>query len=270
MRSEAYKISGFTVVVSALGFLLRWLQDMRLQSEEGLAINAPISWFVCLAALAAAGILGLLAYRCRQYDLPGTPEEALAGHTPVYGIINLLPALALAVAGVVRLVHPGDASLFPMMQRICGAATLLGAFGAGTVAMNITKPDMGAARRTGMFMMIVFAAVWLVTGYRDAAGDPTVWRYLVEIVAQCVVLLALYYTAGYFFDVPHPLWAVAVCDLGAVLCVMSAIDPSGLAQSVTFAAVAAQLLIWSFVIVENFRTKPLEPVRHGETRQTEQ
>ena len=270
MRSEAYKLSGFTVVISALGFLLRWLQDMRLQSEAGLAVNAPISWLVCLVVLAAAAILALAMLRCRQYDLPGPAEQALAGHTPVYGVIGLLPTLVLAVAGVIRVVHPGDESLFPAMQRVCGVATLLGAFGAGTVVMNATKPDQGSARRTGVILMLIFAAVWLVTGYRDAAGDPTVWRFAVEIVAQCAVLLALYYTAGYFFEVPHPLMAVLACDLGAMLCIMSAIDPSGLAQSVTFAAMAMQLLIWAFVITENFRTKPLEPVKPEELGQTEE
>ncbi len=264
MRSEAYKLSGFTVVISALGFLLRWLQDMRLQSEAGLPVNAPISWFVCLVVLAAAVALGGFMFRYRQYDAPVTAEEALSGHTAVYGVIKLLPALVLAVAGLIRVVRPGEGVLFPMMHRVCGAATLLGAFGAGTVAMNITKPDRAAAQRTSICLMILFAVVWLITGYRDAAGDPVVWRFVVEIVAECVVLLAFYYTAGFFFGVPHPLRAVFACDLGAMLCIMSAIDPSGMAQSMTFAAVAAQLLIWAFVISASFRTKPLGPVRPEE------
>lgn len=265
MRSEAYKLSGFTVVVSALGFLLRWLQDMRLQSEAGLPINALISWLVCLVVLAAAVVLAVFMFRYRQYAAPVTATEALAGHTPVYGVIRMLPALALAVAGAARIIRPPADAVFPMMQRICGGATLLGAFGAGTVAMNIGKAGQDAARRTGISMMIVFAVVWLITGYREAAGDPVVWRFVVEIVAECAVLMAFYYTAGFFFDVPHPLRAVFACDLGAMLCVMSAIDPTGLAQSLTFAGVAAQLLIWAFVISENFRTKPIVPVRPGET-----
>ena len=266
MQSEAYKLSGCTIVISALGFLLRWLQDMRIQSEDGLAMNAAVSWLVCLVVVAAAAIFAAFMFRYRQYDAPAAPEEALAGRTPVYGVISLLPALLLAVAGLIRIVHVEEDTIWVAMHRICGVATLLGAFGAGTVAMNATRPGQGSARRTGAGMMIVFAVFWLVTAYRDAASDPVVWRYVVEIVAQCVTLLAFYYTAGYFFGVPHPRWAVFTCDLGAMLCIMSAIDQNGLAQSITFAAVAIQLLIWAFVITENFRTKSLTPVRPGELK----
>lgn len=265
MRSEAYKLSGFTIVVSALGFLLRWLQDMRIQdSQTGLPVNAPISWLVAGIIVVMAAAMAAFAFYLRQYDAPGEPTEALAGHTPVYGFISLIPALLLAVAGVIRALFPGQDVLWPTMHRICGVATLIGAFGAGTLAMNITRPEQDSARRRGAVLILLFAVVWLITGYRDAATDPIVWRFVVSILAQCTVLLAVYYFAGYFFHSPHPLWAVAMCDLGAFLCIMSAIDENGLAQSITFGAVAAQLLIWSFVITENLKTKPLGPAIRGE------
>lgn len=259
MRSEAYKLSGFTIVISAVGFLLRWLQDMQIQDpENGLAAYAPISFLVVgVILVAVAGLVGFV-FHLRQFDAPVRPEEAFAGHTPFYGVLSLVPALLLAVAGAYRIVDPPD-SLWPAMHRICGAATLLGALGAGVLAMNITKPEQDGARRKGTMLLLLFVAVWLVTGYRDAATDPIVWRFVMGILAECVVLLAIYYTAGYFFNSAHPWWTLVTCDLGAVLCIMSAIDENGIAQSVTLSAMAAQLLIWSFVVTENLKTKPLVP-----------
>lgn len=259
MRSEAYKLSGFTIVVSAVGFLLRWLQDMQIQDPvNGLARYAPISFLVAGIILLAAAVLVGFVFHLRQFDAPTRPEEAFAGHTPVYGVISLLPALLLAVAGAYRAVFPGD-TLWPTMHRVCGVAMLLGALGAGILALNIAKPDQGPARRRGAVLMLIFAAVWLVTGYRDAATDPIVWRFVLEILAECAVLMAIYYTAGYFFHAAHPWRTLVSCDLGAMLCIMCAIDDNGMAQSVALGAMAFQLLIWAFVISENLRTKPLTP-----------
>lgn len=259
MQSEAYKLSGFTIVISAAGFLLRWLQDMRIQSSEtGLPVRAPISFCVAGIILLAAVVLAVLIRRLKRFDAPAQPEQALAGRTALYGIIDLLPAVLLAASGLYRALLPGDV-LWPTMHRVCGVVSLVGAFGAGHLALNIAKPDQDAARRRGSVMIMIFAVVWLVTGYRDAATDPITWRFIVGILAECAVLLAVYYLAGYFFHAAHPWWALFFCDFGAVLCVMSAIDQNGLAQSLAFAAMAMQLLIWAFVITENLRTKPLAP-----------
>ena len=257
MRSEAYKLSGFTIIISALGFLLRWLQDMRIMNEEtGLAPWAPISFLVAGVMAAAAAALALLVLRLRQFDPPMTHDAAYEGHTPLYGAVSMLPAVVLAAAGLLRLVHPGDV-LWASTHRICGAFTVLGAFGAGVVGMNKAKADGAGPCRTGAAMMMLFAGFWLVTGYRDAAGDPVVWRFVVGILARCMALLAIYHAAGWFYNSPHPFWTIFSCHFGAFLCVMSAIDQGSMADSVTYAGVAMQLLIWGFVAVENLKTKPL-------------
>ena len=56
MQSEAYKLTGFVAVASAVGFLLRWLQGMQiLDAETGLAESGrPISFIV-------AGLIALMA-----------------------------------------------------------------------------------------------------------------------------------------------------------------------------------------------------------------
>lgn len=113
-------------------------------------------------------------------------------------------------------------------------------------------------------MIFLFTGFWLITSYREAAAEPIVWRFAVGIVAQCVVMLAFYYVMGYFFNEPHTKWALFMCDMAALLCVMSAIDENGAAQSLTYGALAAQFFIWGFVITENLKTKPLYPVGQEE------
>ena len=276
MRSEAYKLSGFTVVISALGFLLRWLQDMRIVSEERLAVNAPISWLVCAIIVLTALVLAMFVRHLRQYDAPGEPQKALKGQTPLYGVVAMVPAVLLAAGGLLFAVKPGDDAIWPMMHRICGGMMVLGGFGAGVIAMNATKEGREPVCRRGVWMMLLFAVFWLITGYRDAASDPVVWRFVINILTQCVILLAIYHASGYFFGVPHPKWTMFMCNFAAFLCIMSAIDGSSLtpgevdlsrlAQSVAYVAMAAQCLIWAFVVTENLKTKPLTPVGQEEPK----
>lgn len=259
MRSEAYKISGFTVIVSALGFMLRWLQNMRILDEEtGLAAKAPISWFVgVLIVLVALALAGFVLY-FRQFDAPVEPEEAVAAQTPLFGVVSLFPAGLLILAGVFQMVRQ-DIEVWPVLHRLNGLATVLAGCGAALIATNVSSREKTKSCRRGSVLMVVGAGFWLVTAYRDAATDPVVWRFAVEIIAGCVVLLAFHYMSGYFFCAPHPGWTLFTCHLGAFLCVMCAIDEHHVSQSIAYAATAMILLIWGFVVTENLRTKPLYP-----------
>ena len=270
MRSEAYKLSGFTLVIGALGFLLRWLQDMRIAGEAGLADHAPISYLVLLLMAVTAVLLWLLCLRLKQFDEPQRPADAFGGHTPFYGAIALLPAVVLALGGVVMAMKPGDNVLWPTMHRICGGTMVLGAFGLGVLAVNAGKEGKEGACRAAACLVGLFALFWLITGYRDAASDPVVWRFVVGILARCAILLGVHHAVGFFFDSPHARRAIYMCNFAAFLCVMSAIDGSTLAgedmdlsylaQSAAYIAMAMQFLIWGFVFTENLKTKPLTPV----------
>ncbi len=270
MRSEAYKLSGFTLVIGALGFLLRWLQDMRIAGEAGLADNAPISYLVLLLMAATGVILWLLGLHLRQFDEPQRAADAFAGHTPFYGVIALLPAVVLAMGGLLMIAKPGDNVLWPTMHRICGGMMVLGAFGLGVLAVNAGRAGKEGTCRAAVCLTGLFAVFWLITGYRDAASDPVVWRFVVGILARCALLLGVYHMAGFFFDSPHARRAICMCNFAAFLCVMAAIDGStlagedmdlgGLAQSAAYIAMAMQFFIWGFVFTENLKTKPLTPV----------
>ena len=72
--------------------------------------------------------------------------------------------------------------------------------------------------------------------------------------------LAFYYMAGYFYGQPNPGMSVTFCNLGAFLCIVSAIDDHPMAENLCFAATALILLTWSYLIVANLKPKnlPLE------------
>lgn len=254
MQSEAYKLTGFTAVASALGFLLRWLQDMRiLDAETGLAERGqPISYVVAALIVLMAGVLAAAAFYLKKCAAPEEPEKALAGKSFLYTAVGVVPALLLAAAGLLILFTSWPAGQ-ATVRRLSGVGAIAAAFGTVLVAAGISKPERAGSRRAGMGLLILFGGLWLIAEYKSAAADPVLWRYAVEILAVCAALLAYYYVAGYFFGEPSPRMAVFCCFMGAFLCIMSAVDEHTMAESICYGAAAVQLLTWGYALVMNMR-----------------
>ncbi len=254
MQSEAYKLTGFTAVAGALGFLLRWLQDMQiLDAETGLAEQGrPISYIVAAVIVLMAAGLGAAAFSLRRCEIPAEPEKALAGKSFLYTAVCVVPAVLLFAAGVMMLFTAWPESQ-ATVRRLSGAGAMLAAIGTVLVAVNLKDPEKAGPRRVGVALLILFGGLWLIAEYKSAASDPVLWRYAVEILAVCAALLSYYYIAGYFYGEPSPRLAVFCCFMGTFLCIMSAVDEHTLAVSVCYGAVAVQQLAWGYALVTNMR-----------------
>lgn len=255
MRSTAYKLTSFTVVASALGFLLRWLQNLQIIDEEtGLAARGMgISFLVTLLIAVVAAAIALLAWQLRKMSAPLAPETAFKSsawieNAAAWAVAALF--LISAAAQLLSLSAWGETQLG--IRRVCAVATFAAAAGTVLLTLYAAKPDKGALCRVGSVLLIVFGALWLIAIYKSAASDPVIWRFAIEILAVCASLLSFYYIAGWFFGEPNPARAVFCCHLGAFLCVMAAGDDHPMAESICFAAVAAAQLLWGFLVVSNF------------------
>jgi len=258
MQSEAYKLTGFTAVAAAMGFLLRWLQNLRILDEEtGLAVQgAGISVIVVLVFIAVAAAIGVMAWRLERFDAPLEPAEALGGVSFLAKAVYMLPALLFFLAGFVQLLtanaeHYAETQI--TMHRICGCAFLLAGAASAFFAGNHDRPEKTGVLRAAMGALLLAAALWLITEYKSAATDPVIWRFAPEVLAICAALMAYYYVAGYYFTVPAPRASVFFCYLAAFLCVVSAVDEHPLAETISYLAAAAQLFAWGYRIVVNLK-----------------
>lgn len=261
MQKEATRLTGFTAVMSALGFLLRWLQNMNIIDEEtGLATpGAPISALVtALIILMALILIGYTVY-LRRYDAPLTAEEALGSGNFLYTVFGMAVAVLLAASGLMQLVQAGSMS-WPTIHRFCGVGTLAGAAGMLLLITGMKQPEKAAVRRVAWTMLVLFGGLWLVTVYKDGAADPVVWRFAVEILAVCAALIAFYYLAGFSFGEPKPMITIFFCYFAAFLCVMSAIDEHPLAESICYAAVALALFLFGTTLTGNLK-RPGGPLK---------
>ncbi len=259
MQNTAYRITAFTAVISAFGFLLRWLQDMRIiDPETGLAARGMgISYGVAAVIAAAAVAFFIIALRLRRTDPPVEPELAFAGKSFLHTAVGILPALGLGLSGALQLLyataeHYTDAGELTV-HRIAGVLALAAAVCAAVLVTNAAKPEKAGARRIAAGILILFSGVWLVAAYKSAASDPVIWRFAVEILGICAAMMAFYHIAGYHFGQPYPFRAIFYCGLGAFLCAMSVIDEHPAGESLCYAAVTGLLLYWEYTLIATLR-----------------
>ena len=254
MQSAAYKLTGFTAVISALGFLLRWLQNINIiDPETGLAIKgAGISGFLVALIIVVGLIVAVWALLLRRCDAPIVPEEAFVGKTFLATVFGIVVALALVVSAGLRLIQAGS-MMWPVVQRICGLGTLAAALGVVLLVTGAADPQKAGVRRVGIALVVVFGCLWLIASYKDAAADPVLWRFGLDIVAICVALSAFYYVAGYFFGEPKPIRTIYFCYFGAFLCAMCVIDEHSLAESITMGAASLLQFMWGFLLTQNLK-----------------
>ncbi len=259
MRNTAYKLTAFTAIVSAAGFMLRWLQNIQVFDEEtglpqpGMPISYVLAAFIVLAAIA----FGVIAIRTGRYDAPTEPGEALGGQSFIYTIVCVGVVMLLAISGALQILGANAAPGQVLLRRILGIATVVAAIALALLLTGMRDPERAGVRRWCSGILILFSALWLSVMYKTAASEPVLWRYAVEILALCASMMALYHVAGYFFGQPNPRGSVFFCDLGAFLCIMSAIDEHSAAENLCFAAMALLLLLFSYSILANLRHTPL-------------
>ena len=263
MRNTAYKLTAFTAIISAAGFMLRWLQNMQIyDAETGLARRGmPISFIVAGIIVLAAAAFGVIALRLKKFDAPAEPEKALAGKTFVYAAACIAAVMLLAVSGAMQIIGANAGNWAEdqiVFRRILGVATVAAAMALIFILTAMKNPERAGTRRWGAAVLILFAGLWLSTVYKAAASEPVLWRTAVEVLGICAAMMAFYYVAGYFFGQPNPTASIFYCDLGAFLCIMSAIDDHTGADNLCFASVALLLLIWSYTIVANLGPGPQE------------
>lgn len=261
MRNTAYKLTAFTAIISAAGFMLRWLQNMQIfDVETGLAERGrPISFLVAGIIVLAAAAFGVIVLRLKKYAAAQEPDKALGGQTFIHTAICAFAVLLLAASGVMQLLTANGVNFADnqiAIRRIMAIATIAAAIAYALLMTGLSNQERAGLRRWCSGILILFAGLWLSAEYKTAASDPVLWRSAVEILGVCSALMAFYHIAGYFFGQPNPYASVFFCDLGAFLCVMSSIDDHTGAENLCFAAVALVLLIWAYSIIANLGFKP--------------
>ena len=261
MQKEAYRLTGFTAVIAAGGFLLRWLQSLHLYAEEtGLAVRGLGSSALLVALMVA--VCAVLTYwvcvRLRgRTTAPRSAEEALGHRTVVYRVLGVAAAVLLVAAGVLQLREAEDYA-FPVLRRLLAALLVLTGVGAGINTLTASRENRRNLRCAAATVATVTACFWLVVLYKEVSAEPVIWRYAVEVLALVSGAVALYYLAGYPFGDPRPYSCLLFCEAALFFNVMTVIDEHAASESLAFAAAALLFGCRGYALACSLRKKDIE------------
>lgn len=261
MQTEGYKITGFSAVMGALAFMLRWIQTLNIYEEETGLPNrgAPVNlWLIALLVL-TLGALAVWVLRLRRYE-PMDDYSALVGPGLAWPIFGIIAGAMLAVAGLIMLAAGGHYAA-PVLRRILGALEAVAGISAVLMAIHGGKPMQVRTRQVASVLLVLFGCMYMVVVYKENAANPVVWNFAPEILALCVATLALYYLAGYQFGSIKPYTSIFFCFAGVFFCLMCVVDQGLSADALSYISLALLLGLWGYAQTANLERPSLTGVR---------
>ena len=261
MQKETFKVLCVTCVLAATGFLLRWLQNMRIYGEDGLVIPGLLITGLLIALMFAAVVVFLImALRLKRFPTGETVHEMFRRQSIACFLFGSVSAVALFFSGW-SMIAGANEYAYPTLRSVLGVLAVVAAV--GIFFMLKEAGDRGSERIQifGAIMLTVFTCVWLITIFRENSGEPEMWRFLPEILAGCSMLVSSYYITGFQLEQKKMVQSVFSCELTVFFCFISIIDENPTADMLVYTSVVVLNCVWMFLLVENL-IKEDKPVQY--------
>lgn len=213
--------------------------------------DSPWVW-VCTAFFALCAVLyGVLAAPLREQE--NTPFERLFGtENTLFRMTTVIAAMLLIAcsAGYLYFTFTADTDNFSMWARILEIVYSLAGIGSGVCMIAFTKAQ-SAAQLTSepakcVLLLLFWSAIHLLVNYRMTCTDPRLPLFGFGLIADVVLVLAVYHFARMLYGRPQPMLLALFGGL-AVTMSFSDLGGYGLARlmGVTSVGWSAQMLLRS-------------------------
>ncbi|MGE4353691.1 MAG: hypothetical protein AB7D36_06370 [Oscillospiraceae bacterium] len=250
MKNYAQRLCVAICVLSAFGFMARWIQNISIfEKDTGLAIEgASSSIFLVLFSIATIGGFIAMTLPLLHLGVGDYPAGDVRGDNTLYKVVTSICALMMLAGGTLMMLKSGE-ELYPQLRRILGLLAVVSALGMYYIGRTGKNGADSALACLGTIVPVLFGCFWLIVSYKDHASNPVIWSYAVEIIAIACATEALYLIAGFVFGRPRIVPAVAVNAFAAFFCFMELGDDRGFAFQICFAALGLFFVVTVYTLV---------------------
>ena len=111
-----------------------------------------------------------------------------------------------------------------------------------------------------MTLPMLLYALWLILSYRNNAINSVPLSYGLDMLTAILCMVAYFYMAGFAFEAPGTWLRLLFPMLSATACIMSLADERYLGMEMILLATAGQMLLYTWLLVQNLQEKKKEPV----------
>lgn len=266
MRKDALTMVLITAVAGVFGAFLRWLENINaFEPDTGLMLPFARTTVIMASYLIAAAVLFavLSIVWTKRFACEKTPEAALQTHTFLPDLLCKACGVVMIVLGVVLMFAAAE-QRHPSLERLFAAACI---FCGVALMFVLTKPDGPVSMSRGASLVpVLFACMWLVCCYKNNAENPVIWAYLVELLTVMATVMAWYELAAYHYGRAKPAAALFFVQGAVFMNIATLSDQRSGTMTAVFAVHAALMLMFEFLLVENFvpRRHARKAVEHEE------
>lgn len=253
MRKIAIYVTVTTLVLGVFGAFLRWLQNSGAYDAEtgcitpwhGTTIVLLIYCVFVVAVILALNLLWLRHY-ARNDD-----AAALRSTSSLPTALSWVFGGAFVLASCVIMFSAAH-SRYPLAHRLLGAFGIL----AGLSFPFLPGKQDGSSRalsRTAATTLTLFCCFWLVCCWRNHSVNPTLWVFVMEILAIASSTVAFYYIAAYHFGAGRGSRALPAVQLAVFFDLVTLFDARSTVQSLMILLFAGMLLLLETLLVENLQ-----------------
>lgn len=262
MRKDALTMVLITAVAGIFGAFLRWLENLNaFEPDTGLMLPFARTTVLMAGFLIAAGVVFavLAIVWTKRFACEKDPALALRSSTFAPDLLCKVCGAVMIVLGVV-LMFAAPEQRYPSLERLFAAACIF----CGVALIFVMAKSEGSASmsRGASLVPVLFACMWLVCCYKNNAENPVIWAYLVELLTVMATVMAWYELAAYHYGRAKPAAALFFVQAAAFMNIATLSDERSGIMVAVFALHAALMLMFEFLLVENFA--PRRHLKHAE------
>lgn len=264
MRKKPLEICLYAAGAGAFGVFLRWLENQLAFNELGLA--DPSAFHVMLIAFLVACALVfrhfLIQMQRQDLALPGDFSRTLGSQIQLHKILSIAAGVVMALGGLLLFAKCEVDKYAGMLRLLSALAVLSGAAYPLVLAETERETPRTAPLCALMILPMLMYALWLILSYRNNAINSVPLAYGLDMLTAIICMAAYFYMAGFAFGAPKPWLSMFFAMLSTVTCIMSLADERYLGMQMMLLASAGQMLLYTWIMVQNLQKVEKEKPVH--------
>jgi len=251
MKKLHWPLGLFSCVMGCFGALARWLQNLRaFEADTGLLIPGAAG----TAAVTALCVFTALALLVLTRLCAETRLRPLSGRSPLWLGASVLAGVLTALAAIICF-FAAAGERYALLFRILAVLMLLSGVSAPMVVRSLRRRESDGLSCLCAAVPVVFACFWLIVYYKLNSSDPTLWHFVIALLAIAAVTLGLYFAAGFVFGKRKTSPTLYFLNLGTFLCIVTLADDHSRWETLLFLGLILLQLSLSALITGQERSE---------------
>lgn len=244
MKKQLLFPLALVILAPAAAAVRHWQRLTAFEPDTGLLTpNMPATWVAVTLAVAAAGMLFLLARRAVDGRVfRGYLDGFSAPHPGMLSIYVIAGALALAagVLGIMEYRQAPDARLSGLILSVCLIPT---GISLGLVGwLNCQRQEAQGRFAWPLLLPGYCGCMWLIYAYQSHAGNPNVMEYFFYFLGMVCAVSCCYVLAAFSFEKAGPVACLWLGGMALVLLSMCLVDFAAVGATAALLTVLAYAL----------------------------